>query len=147
MPRPYASGVVPASADAVWSLIRDFNGLPSWHPAIKGSELTEGGSGAEVGAVRKLDLGDGGGVVERLVELNDAERRFTYEFVENPFNVRRYLATVRVAPVTATGEAFVEWWAEYDADAAEEERLSDFFANQVYAGGIAALRDHFAGGS
>jgi Polyketide cyclase / dehydrase and lipid transport len=143
MPRPYASGVVPASADAVWSLVRDFNSLADWHPAITASELTSG-SGEEVGAVRKLTLGDGGTVVERLLVLDDADRRFTYEFVENPFGARRYVATLRVAPVTATGEAFVEWWAEYDADAAEEERLTDFFANAVYGTGIGALRGKLA---
>lgn len=145
MPRPYASGVVPASAEAVWAHIRDFNGLSNWHPAITGSELTEGGSGAEVGAVRRLTLGDGGVVAERMLELNDADRRCTYEFVENPFGVRRYVATLRVAPVTASGEAFVEWWAEFDADAADEERLTGFFADGVYTSGIGALREHFAG--
>lgn len=144
MPRAYASGVVPASADTVWSHIRDFNGLPSWLPAITASELTEGGSGAEVGAVRRLTLGDGGIVVERLLELNDGERRYTYEFVENPFGARRYVCTLRVAPVTAGGEAFVEWWSEFDAEGADEERLTAFFADGVYATGIGALREHFA---
>jgi hypothetical protein len=147
MPRPYASGVIPASADAVWAHIRDFNGMPGWHPAIKGSELTEGGSGTEVGAVRRLTLGDGGIVVERMLELHDADRRCTYEILECPFPVRRYVSTFRVAPVTASGEALVEWWSEYDADAADEERLSEFFAGGVYGAGIEALRKHFADGS
>ena len=146
MPHPYASGVVPTSADAVWSLIRDFNSIAEWHPAITGSELTSG-SGAEVGAVRKLTLGDGGIIVERLLVLDDADRRFTYEFVENPFGVRRYVATLRVAPVTASGEAFVEWWAELDAEAADEERLTDFFADAVFGSGITSLRERFAGAS
>ena len=145
MPRPYASGVVPASADAVWSLVRDFNGLPGWLPAVSASELTEGGSGTDVGAVRRLTLGDGGIVVERLLELHDAERRCTYEILESPFAVRRYVSTFRVAPVTASGEAFVEWWSEFDADAADEQRLTEFFAGAVYGGGIGALREHFAG--
>ena len=143
MPRPYASGVVPASADAVWSHIRDFDSLPQWHPAITASELTSG-SGAEVGAVRRLTLGDGGIVVERLLVLDDPDRSVTYEFVENPFGARRYVATLRVAPVTATGEAFVEWWAEFDAEAADEKRLTDFFADTVYATGIKALGENFA---
>lgn len=144
MPRAYTSGVVPASADAVWSHIRDFNGLPTWHPAITGSELTTG-SGGEVGAVRRLTLGDGGVVVERLLVLDDPDRSFTYEFVENPFGARRYVASVRVAPVTASGEAFVEWWAEFDSEGADEERLTGFFADGVYATGIGALQEHFAG--
>ena len=146
MPRPYASGVVPASADAVWSLVRDFNGLPAWLPAVSASELDEGGSGAEVGAVRRLTLGDGGTVVERLVELHDGERRCTYEIVESPFPVRRYVSTFRVAPVTATGEAFVEWWSEFDADGADEPGLSETFANGIYAAGIDALNKHFGAG-
>jgi hypothetical protein len=141
MPRAYASGVVPASADEVWSHIRDFNSLPAWHPAITASELTSG-PGAEVGAVRRLTLGDGGIVVERLLVLDDPDRSVTYEFVENPFGARRYIATLRVAPVTATGEAFVEWWAEFDAEAADEKRLTDFFADGVYATGIAALGEN-----
>ncbi|QYN37732.1 SRPBCC family protein [Pseudonocardia sp. DSM 110487] len=143
MPRAYASGVVPASADAVWSHIRDFNSLPAWHPAITASELTSG-AGAEVGALRRLTLGDGGIVVERLLVLDDPDRSVTYEFVENPFGARRYTATLRVAPVTATGEAFVEWWAEFDAEAADEKGLTDFFADAVYGGGIAALGELFA---
>jgi hypothetical protein len=146
MPRPYASGVVPASVDEVWSVIHDFNSLSKWHPAITTSELLSGG-GAEVGAVRRLTLGDGGVVVERLLVLDDPDHSITYEFVENPFGARRYVATLRIAPVTATGETFVEWWAEFDADAADEERLTEFFADAVYAGGIAALRDRFAKGS
>jgi hypothetical protein len=49
-----------------------------------------------------------------------------------------------VTPVTASGEAFVEWWAELDADAADEERLTDLFANAVFGSGIEALRELFA---
>jgi ribosome-associated toxin RatA of RatAB toxin-antitoxin module len=146
MPRPYASGVVPASADDVWSLVRDFNGLPSWLPAVTGSELTEGGSGAEVGAVRRLTLGDGGVVVERLLELNDADRRCTYEIVESPFAVRRYVSTFRVAPVTASGQTFVEWWSEFDAEADDEKGLTATFADAVYGAGIEALQKHFTAG-
>ncbi|MGH3586772.1 MAG: SRPBCC family protein [Pseudonocardia sp.] len=145
MPRPYASGVVPASADAVWSVVRDFNGLPGWLPAITASELTTGGSGAEIGAVRRLTLGDGGVVVERLLVLDDADRRCTYEILESPFAVRRYVSTLRVASVTASGEAFVEWWSEYDSEAADEADLTKLFAGGVYGAGIESLRARFAG--
>lgn len=48
MPKPYASGVVPADADTVWRMVRDFNGLPSWHPAIEASEIEPGPSAGEV---------------------------------------------------------------------------------------------------
>ena len=144
MPRPYASGVVAASADDVWARVRDFDGMPGWHPGIKTSELRSGGSGAEVGAVRRLGLGGDAFVEERLVTLDDGDRSYTYEFTDpGPFAARRYVSTIRVAPVTDTGHAFVEWWSEFDADAADEAGLSETFAGAVYAGGIKALQEHF----
>lgn len=143
MPTPYSSTTVPASADEVWALVRDFNGLPSWHPAISESSLESGADAASVGAVRKLTLGDGGVVRERLVNLDDTDRRYTYEILESPFPIRSYRSTIRVAPVTAAGEAFVEWWCQYDAEGANEAELNSTFADGVYATGLAALREHF----
>lgn len=142
MPKPYSSGVVPASAAEVWELIRPFDGLPAWHPGINFSQLTQGQEGM-VGAVRRLVLSDGAVVVERLVVLDDEQRSYTYEFVENPFGVRRYVSTVQVADVTDTGSAFVQWWAEYDADGDAEAQLDAVFRDDVYAAGIAALQRHF----
>lgn len=142
MPRPYASAVVPAGAADVWHLVRDFAGLPGWHPAIAASELISG-TATEVGAVRRLTVADGGIVVERLVALDDGDRSYTYEILEGPFAVRRYVSTVRVTPVTDSGHAFVEWWSEYDADSRDEDELSALFADGVYAAGIAALRERF----
>ena len=141
MPRPYASGVVAAPADQVWALLRNFNGLPRFMPAIGNSELVEGVDG-QVGAVRRLTLAAGGDPFdERLIHLDDTDRILTYCFTgANPFDVRRYVSTVRVAPITDTGESFVEWWSEYDADAGQEEALDRTFADDVYAGGIAGLR-------
>jgi hypothetical protein len=142
MPRPYASAVIPAAADDVWALIRDFNGLPGWHPAIAESSL-DSGAPAEVGSVRRLVLGDGGVVVERLLTLDDADRSYTYLILESPFPVRRYVSTIRVAPVTDTGRSFVEWWSEYDADGGDESTLNETFAGGVYGSGLAALQQRF----
>jgi hypothetical protein len=143
MPRPYASAVIPASVEQVWALARDFDGLPAWHPAIEASSL-DSGTGAEVGAVRRLTLGDGGVVVERLLRLDDVDRVCTYEILESPFAVRRYVATFTFAPVTDTGQAFGQWWAEYDAEAADEAELTGFFSGGVFAGGLAGLQKRFA---
>jgi hypothetical protein len=143
MPRPYASAVIPARVEQVWDVARDFNGLPGWHPAIEASSL-DSGSGAEVGAVRRLTLGDGGVVVERLLRLDDVDRLCTYEILESPFAVRRYVATFTFAPVTDTGHTFGQWWAEYDAEAADETELTAFFSGGVFAGGLAGLQKRFA---
>lgn len=139
MPRPYASGVVPGGIEEVWQQVRDFNGLPSWHPAIAASEIEPGHSAGEVGAVRRLTLADGGIVREQLLTLDDADHRYTYGILDSPFPIRSYVSTIRLAPVTATGETFVEWWSEYDSDAGDEQTLTETFSTGVYARGIAAL--------
>jgi hypothetical protein len=141
MPRPYASGVVPAPVDKVWAQVRAYNDLPAFLPAIGHSDIVEGIDG-QVGAVRRLTLADGGDPFdERLLVLDDPSRTLTYTFTgANPFGVRRYVSTVRVSPVTDTGESFVEWWAEYDADAGQEEELNRTFAQDVFGSGIAGLQ-------
>jgi hypothetical protein len=141
MPRPYASGVVAAPVETVWAQVRAYNDLPAFLPAIGHSELVEGVDG-QVGAVRRLTLAAGGDPFdERLLVLDDPGRTLTYTFTgANPFGVRRYLSTIRVSPVTDTGESFVEWWAEFDSDAGEEAELVRTFADDVFAGGIAGLR-------
>ena len=143
MPRPYASAVIPAHIDQVWSAVRDFNELPGWLPAIEASSL-DSGTGAEVGAVRRLTVAGGGGtVVERLLTLDDLGHTFSYEILESPFKVRRYIATFRLAPVTDTGQTFGEYWAEYDAEGADEAELTAFFTDAVFVGGLTGLQKRF----
>ena len=143
MPRPYASGVVSAPVEEVWALIRDFNGMPAWHPGIEQSSLDSGASGTEVGALRRLTLGGGGVVVERLLTIDELGYSFTYQILESPFAVRRYISTLRMAPITDSGQTFIEWWSDYDSEAADEDELTKTFAGGVYAGGIKALQEHF----
>ena len=57
--------------------------------------------------------------------------------------MRRYVSTIRVAPVTDTGRSFVEWWSEYDADGGDEATLNETFAGGVYGSGLAALQQRF----
>ncbi|MDT7561620.1 MAG: hypothetical protein QOG96_4987 [Pseudonocardiales bacterium] len=146
MPKPYASGIVPASADQVWQLVKQFNGLPDWLPAVTASEIEDGGSGQEVGAVRRLTLGEMGQVAEKLLTMDDDGRTYTYAFTDSgPFPVRSYKSTIRVAPLTTTGQTFVEWWAWFDSDAEHEEELMSTYSNGVYATGIEGLVKHFGG--
>ncbi|GAB3402028.1 SRPBCC family protein [Flindersiella endophytica] len=143
MARAYASAVVPADIDTVWSFVRDFDNLPEWHPTIQASEILEGKASDTVGCVRRLTLADGGIVVERLLQLDDVARSYTYNFVESPFPVRSYASTIRFTPVTDTGQTFVEWWADFDADADIEAELVTTFGDGVFATGLTALRERF----
>lgn len=145
MAKSYASAVIPAPADRVWSVVRDFNGLAESHPVITASTIEGGRPAAEVGCVRSLTLEDGGVVRERLVALDDQDRCYSYEMLEGPFPIRTYVATIRVRPITDSDESFVEWHAHYDAEAADEAELDRTFSAGVFATGLKGLRDSVAG--
>ena len=143
MPEVLASVVVPADPDAVWRVVRDFDGLPTWHPAIDASELEGDTRADQIGAVRSLTLGDGGVVREVLVALDDRARSYTYAIRSSPFPVEDYRSTIRVIPLTSTGESFVAWSLLFDCDLAESERLSALFSQDVFATGLRGLVQHF----
>ena len=39
MARIYVSSVINGRSDRVWARVRDFNGMPSWHPGIAESRI------------------------------------------------------------------------------------------------------------
>jgi hypothetical protein len=139
MDKPYASTVIKADANEVWAYLRDFGNVEEWLPGITTCEIEDGGTLAP-GAVRRIE-GAGGVFRERLLSLDDAERSLTYEILECPLPVRDYRATCRVAPVTDTGEAFVEWYASFEAD--DPGRVAKIFARGVFAPGLDSLRKRF----
>lgn len=145
MPRAYASTVVAAPADTVWAAIRDFNGMPGWHPGIADSEMEDGKSGDQVGAVRSFHLQDGAHLRERLLSFSDAERFYAYNFEKTPFAVHNYHATLRVTPVTDGGHAFVEWWTTFDCEPERIEEWTRTFAGAVFKSGLDALKARFGG--
>ncbi|GAB3297347.1 SRPBCC family protein [Parasphingorhabdus pacifica] len=143
MAKSYASRLIPASAKEVWAAIRDFDGLPQWHPGISSSTLAENAHGTEVGAVRILVLADGAEVREQLVALDDAERTLTYDILSGPFPVRSYRATLRAFPISGSDQCLVEWFAHYDADAVDEADLDKTFAEGVFGAGLHGLNKKF----
>ena len=102
MARAYASTILDAPVEAVWSAIRDFNGLPSWHPVIARSEIEDGLDSDVVGCIRRFWLQDGAMVRERLLSFSDRDYSFSYNFETPAFPVENYVARVRLMPVTDT---------------------------------------------
>ena len=133
MGRAYASIILKAPVEAVWSLVRDFNGLPGWAPAVAKSKIESGLDADVVGCVRSFHTHDGGHIRERLLALDDANYTFTYNFEKLAFPVKNYVATLRLYPVTQSDQTFAEWTATFDEapeDAGKYERIvsKDVFA-------------------
>ena len=55
----------------MWSRIRDFNGLPQWHPGIADSRIENNEPSDRVGCIRHFHTRDGGMIRERLLALSD----------------------------------------------------------------------------
>jgi hypothetical protein len=141
--RVYTSSVVDAPAEAVWALVRDFNGLPKWHPAIADSRIENGWPADRVGCIRNFRLKDGGVIREQLLTLSDYEFECTYSILESPMGVSNYVATLKLTPVTDGGRTFAEWSAEFDAPPERERRLADDIGQGVFQGGFDALKAYF----
>lgn len=139
MARAYASAIIKAPIETVWGLIRNFDGLPSWVPAVTKSKI-EGGLDADVvGCVRAIRTVDGTLVRERLLTLDDAHHTFTYNFETPAFPVRNYLATVRLLPVTHSDQTFAEWEASFDERSGDEGKYEKIISKTVFADGFKAL--------
>ena len=140
MPEAYASSVIGAPAARVWERIRDFNGLPDWHPAIAESRIEGGAPSDQVGCVRAFRLKDGAFLREQLLALSDYDFSVTYSILESPMGVDSYVATLKLTPVTDGDRTFAEWSAEFDCPPEREGELVALIAGDVFQGGFDALK-------
>lgn len=132
MTRVYVSAVMDASLEQAWRVLRDFNGLPDYHPFFAKSYIEEDKPADQLGCVRHFHDHDGNNIREELLSLSDREYVCCYRILEAPaLPVRGYVAEVRLKPITVSGQCFGEWWAEFEVDAADRDdvvqRVSDTF--------------------
>jgi hypothetical protein len=140
MPRVYISSVIDASADRVWSIVRDFNGLPRWMPVVSDSRIEGGQPSDKVGCVRNFNLKAGGNIREQLLSLSDYEYTCSYAILESPMGVANYTATLKLMPITDGDRTFAEWPAEFDCDPAREQELVDQIGTGVFQAGFDQLK-------
>lgn len=145
MARAYASTILDAPVEAVWDVVRDFNGLPNWNPAVAGSEIEDGLDSDVVGCVRRFWLRDGPMVRERLLSLSDRDYRFTYNFETPAFPVKNYVARMQLMPVTDSNRTFAEWEAAFDEAPEDAGKYVEIISKGVFQGGWDALKPVVAG--
>ena len=134
----YVSDVIHAPIEKVWAIMRDFNDMPSYHPAIQKSELEGHGPSDRVGCVRRLTLAEGF-VREVLLCLDDRNYVFTYAITEGTLPVRGYVAGVRLHRITEGNRTFAEWWADFEVVGADRDALIAQIGNNVFAAGFKAV--------
>jgi Polyketide cyclase / dehydrase and lipid transport len=131
---------IKGSADEVWKLIRDFNGLPVFISAIKNSTM----EGAGIGAVRTLSV-DGGGppIKERLEKLDDQAKTLSYSIVTSPLPVQDYFSTVEIKEL-GPGECEVKWYSTFQPNGVSEAEAVKIIEG-VYSGAFEGLKKLFGG--
>lgn len=131
MARVYISAVMDIPLDEAWSVLRDFNALPVYHPFFSKSEIEGGKPSDQIGCVRSFFTHEGGHIREELLTLSDRDYVCCYRILEATLPVQNYVAEMRLKPITEGNMTYGEWWAEYEvseADAAAvHQTVSDTF--------------------
>ena len=89
------SVTIDAPADQVWTKVKDFDGLATWHPALESDKIVAGKNN-EVGAERLLTLKGGGTIKEKLLAFDDKRHTYKYSILEGVLPVSGYTSTITV---------------------------------------------------
>lgn len=126
--------VVAMTPADLWKKVGDFNAMNAWHPAIASSEIVKGNNN-EVGAHRKLTLGDGAVILEELAARDDAGMNLTYIILEGPLPVTDYRSTITVVAEGDSGSKLT-WSSTFKAAAGIEPAKAQEVIGGVYQAGL-----------
>ena len=144
MAKVTVSSVIDAPVEDVWKVIRDFNGLPSWHPRMVESHIEDGLAADMIGCVRNFKLVSGATLREKLTDFSDADHRVSYSILETPQPLTNHKATLQLRRVTDGDRTYAEWSASFDAAPEEADKLAAGMGANVFQGGFNALKERFA---
>jgi uncharacterized protein YndB with AHSA1/START domain len=147
MPTVTISSVIDAPIEKVWARIRDFNGLPSWHPRMTESHIEDGKAATDIGCVRNFKVVTGATIRERLLDFSDEQNLVSYSIIETPQPISNHMAVLKLRRVTDDNRTFAEWTATFDSPADQGEAVAKGMGENVFQGGFNALKSHFAGQS
>jgi|SRR4051794_13969254 hypothetical protein len=99
---------LPLPAVDVWERIGGFADIAAWHPGVMETRLEDGYR------LRRNRLAVGDEVVERLLDRDNAVRRYAYEVLEGPLPA----ASVGILGVDAgpNDDSIVRWTMEFEAN-------------------------------
>lgn len=127
----FVSFELSASAARVWSIVGDPGQIAVWHPAMVESAMTD--------RERRVVLGNGAVVMERIEQHDDAGMTYEYVMTDAPLPLEGYRSTITVrAQGDGEGRCVVEWSSTFESDEAE---AMVGLVRSVYVDGLSALRD------
>lgn len=147
MARVFESAVINAPIETVWRILRDFNSHADWHPAIAESRIENDLPADSVGAVRAFSLQDGGRLREQLIRLDDRAHELSYCLIEAPLPLYGYVATIRLKPLTDSGQTLWIWESRFSPPPDQSDELTALVSRDIYRAGFRALEAHLSGGN
>jgi len=117
-------------ADKCWDAIREFGRLDVWFPSMAECRI----EGEGIGAIRYLTL-DGalGNITDRLLAIDEADHRLTYERTESPFPVSSYIGNVEVFD-SFDSLAVVVWTVDFESAPEVSEPVAAILNDAIAAG-------------
>jgi NADPH:quinone reductase len=141
------STVIDAPLERVWAVLRDFNSHNKWHDAVQASHIEGNERSDQVGCIRNFTLTDGNRIREQLLTLSDSTHTSTYCIVQATVPLQRYVATLKLKPVTDGNRTFWHWESTFDTPPGQEQALRDMVAHGVYETGFENLRQYLRQGT
>lgn len=126
----------PVSADTLWERIGNTADVATWIPAIGSSRME--------GDVRHVVFTDGEPARERIIEHLDAERTYTYQYIDGPLPLQHYQSTILVLE-DGDDAGVVKWSADFGAESAEVEAGLVTAIEGIYSDALAELKAQVVG--
>jgi len=140
------SSVIEAPIAQAWEAVRRFDSVAELLPFVESSPIEENREPTAVGAVRVVTQTDGAVFREVLVAHSDAERFYSYTFVDSPIPVRDHRTTLRLRPITDRDSTLGEWSSRFEIAADREAELVGLMKRN-FLSGLRALDSRLRHGS
>ncbi len=124
-----------ASAQTVWELVREFDGIAKWvGPMVQ--NMTVEGEG--VGAIRTIALPGDTKLQEQLKAYDEEGRSFDYAIIgDGPLPASEYLATITIVE-TGPNTCRIDWGSSFEPKGPEAEVVP--MIEGIYKAGIAGIK-------
>lgn len=135
--RAEARRTIPASADTIWTTIRQMTGMEDWYPGlIRSSRVEE----TAYGPKRFCVMADGGELDERILLRDDATRTFVYAIDRHPLPGKGVVGTIRIDDLGDS--AHVAWDSQFVCDPAAGQMTE--IVTGMYTAGLDSLAAYHA---
>ena len=126
------SRVITADPATVWKIGGDTANVADWIPALESSYQRED--------MRYTTFAGGGGeAVERIVEHDDQQRRYVYDYVSGPLPLESYRSVFAV--VDHPEGAQITWDADFRGASAEEDAALAQAISAIYRAALDELEN------